>query len=347
MLVRAIGLKTHIWNNNIKTAIFLLAYPAILGIVYFLFIWAILVFSASNSHSVDIQQSASLQYAKVKDIAVEYWYIPYLIAFVVMLVSYIRNRNVLNLEAGLIPANRKTHPDLYPMFENLCISRGLVTPHLFIKEDEALNAYTSGMTDHTYYVAVTSGLIRNLDKDEIECVLAHELTHIINRDTRLMFLIGVITHMLASIAEIFNISRVKGRRMRLTRSRNDGVMLLIYLIFKIGNIGAAFARIMISQKKEFVADAGAVEMTKNPSAMISALKKIKLDSSIGFFVDEKHKPLLINNFNPNAWFSTHPDINTRIIVLEEINRLQIEEPEDKVMKWQGSLVKSVKEKQEW
>jgi heat shock protein HtpX len=177
------------------------------------------------------------------------------------------------------------------MTEALCISRGMTMPTLKILDTDALNAYASGLEDDKMTVTVTSGLLAALDRRELEAVVAHELTHIRNDDVRLMVIAvlvaGVVSFFGELLYRIFTSPRAAGRGLRWgSRSRSGGsdrkggggAILAILLAVAIILIAWALSQVIrfaLSRSREFLADAGAVELTKNPDAMISALLKIQ------------------------------------------------------------------------
>ena len=336
-----VGLKTHIWNNNLKSMLFLLTYPILITATYAGLVFVVILiyllesrpFPATNQNHQFIET-----FSYTHAVIMEYWYIPYVLIFLYLLVVYFYEKNRLDLYGDKQIVTRETNPEIYSLLEDLCISRGITTPYLFIKDTPHVNAYTSGMTDHTYYIVLTQGLVDALSKNELECVIAHELTHIINRDTRLIYLTGTITHIFQKLYEI----AVPGRT-RWHGSKDFGRIymfrMLIALIFKVANIGAIFAWTFISRKREFIADAGALELTKNPEGMISALKKIK-SLHLGISpVEPKRRPLLIHYYNMADWFSTHPPIDKRIEVLGAVSRVDPDDVKIKLGPWERNFVR--------
>jgi len=308
MALSTVGLKTHIWNNNIRILVFLLVYPPLIFLIYSAAIVAmidVITFSTAGYY---------LLFSKYWGAVISLWYIPYAVFTVYLLFLYATNYNVLRIPAGKTLVTPESNAKLYNIFEKLCISQGIQhLPYLFIRRNEVPNAYTSGLSEQTYAVVLTSGLLRELEDDELEAVLAHELTHIMNKDTRMLFITSTISHVTSQIADMFGLGG---------RNSHSFIFIIAACFIKLGNLGALFAQAFISRKKEFIADAGAVEMTKNPEALISALQKIdtyttplalKQFSSV-------LKPLLIEN-KETGLFATHPPIEDRIKVLEQVMRI--------------------------
>jgi heat shock protein HtpX len=218
---------------------------------------------------------------------------------------------------------------LSTLLENLCISRGVPVPKLEIIDDPALNAYASGMMQDQYAITVTTGLLETLDEDEIEAVLAHELTHVLNEDVRLMTFAGVIVGALAFVAGMLKAAGSDWGFWKFWGSSRGGggnagnaliglaAIAAGFAIALFAWMGAALIRLSLSRKREFLADAGAAELTKNPDAMISALRKISGNS------DLVRAPAAVMDMcidNPKeSWLdflSTHPSIDERVMALK-------------------------------
>lgn len=219
--------------------------------------------------------------------------------------------------------SRKDNKELYNIIENLCISRGLPIPKIWIIEDNSLNAFATWWTPKNSHVVFSRWLINKLDKKEIEAVAWHELTHIINWDVRLMVIINVFIWMIWTIWYILLISRSSSEN-----KNNSGLKILWLMLYIVSLLILPLINMAVSRKKEFLADAWSVELTKDKDSMISALRKISKDSVIKG-VDKKSssvKAMFINNpeikkvkfFSKiSNLFSTHPSIEKRIELLEK------------------------------
>jgi len=215
---------------------------------------------------------------------------------------------------------RQQEPRLYNLLENLCISRGIPMPKLKVIEDGSLNAFATGMNDKQYSITVTSGLINALDDAELESVLGHELTHIRNGDVRMLVIAVIIAGAIAFFAEIvFRLMFQGGLRWRSRGGdrKGGGVVILIAIaLIALAWILSLVIRFALSRKREYLADAGSVELTKNPDAMISALRKIEgrgeLEGATSAVME-----MCIDN--PREGFSnvfdTHPPIDARVSAL--------------------------------
>jgi len=345
MAVSAVGLKTQIWNNNIKSLLFLLLYPVVITTAYISALAVIFLYLAFDSHN-----NRNTDYFGIfHKIALDYWYIPYALILIFLLIVFIYNRNRMDMPADMQPVTRQNNPRLYDFLENLCISRGLSMPYFFIQDHPSCNAYTTGLTPTTYRIVVTSGLLEKLNADEVECVLAHELTHLINGDTRLVFLTGTVTHILGTLSDILwprnrnssGYSDSDASSYSGSSNSAEGFFLWLALvgILKLANIGALFAQLFISRKREYIADAGAVELTKNPQALIYALQKVE-KNTFGFYNDDAIKPTLFNYKNPGE-ISTHPSIKDRIAAIAYYNRVE----SDNLPPWKRKAIQQARKAQ--
>jgi heat shock protein HtpX len=217
---------------------------------------------------------------------------------------------------------RQEQPRLYNLLENLCISRGITMPKLKVIEDDSLNAFATGMNDKQYSITVTSGLINSLDDAEIEAVLGHELTHIRNGDVRMLVIAVIIAGAIAFFAElVFRLMFQGGFSWRGSRSSSDrkgaGIAILIAIaLIAVAWVLSIVIRFALSRKREYLADAGSVELTKNPDAMISALRKIE---GRGELAGATSAVMEMCIDNPRQGFSnvfdTHPPVDARVAAL--------------------------------
>lgn len=194
--------------------------------------------------------------------------------------SYWYSDRIVLRMAGAYPIDRESNKDLYRIVENLCITAGLKLPKIYIIDDQSPNAFATGRNQGNAAVALTTGLIQTLNKPELEGVIAHELSHIGNRDILISTIVVVLVGFVALLSDFFirftRFSVFSGRR----RGRDgDGriqlVMLLIGLILAIlAPIVAVIIQLAISRKREFLADASGALLTRYPEGLASALEKI-------------------------------------------------------------------------
>lgn len=313
----AFGLQTHIWNNNLKSVLLLAGFPVLL----LLLMYGLSVgFIGLTGETDNIAQGMVLAF----DHMTRLWPFAFLGAAVWFLIAWLFYQKMIEASVGARGLTRKEAPELYNLLENLCIARGVTMPQLNIIETPALNAFASGLTDKSYKVTVTRGLIESLNKDEIEAVLAHELTHIMNRDVRLLIIAVIFVGIFSFFGELVfrNMFRTGVRVGGHTRSRNGdsrggGLLILIAVaLIVVAYLLALVIRFSLSRKREFLADAGSVELTRNPDAMISALQKISGHSDVDAPNDVRQ--MMVDNAQPFAGvFATHPSIDKRIEALRE------------------------------
>jgi heat shock protein HtpX len=238
-----------------------------------------------------------------------------------ILIGYKFHQSMIDAVTGGRDVSRGEQPRLYNVLENLCISRGITMPKLKVIDDDGLNAFATGMNDKQYAITVTSGLIRNLNDAEIESVLGHELTHIRNGDVRLLVIAVVIAGAVSFFAEL--VYRLLFQ-VRWSSGRSDGrkgggagiVILIALALIAVAWVLSIVIRFALSRKREFLADAGSVELTKNPDAMISALRKIE---GRGELPGAASAVMEMCIDNPREGFSnifdTHPSVDARVVAL--------------------------------
>lgn len=277
----AYGLYTHIRANRWRSFVLI---GGLFFLVYLLVFAAALLFEA-------LTQEASLAWLLRRALADLRQAFPYATAgtLVWLLIAYRYHQKLIDAVTGGREVTRKEEPRLYNLLENLCISRGIAMPKLKIADNAALNAFATGLNAKQYSITVTTGLLAALDDAELEAVLAHELTHIRNGDVRMMVVAGVIAGVIAFFAELvfrmaFNsnwrFSRSSERSSSSSgddRGKGGGIaaVLIALALIAVAWFLSVFIRYALSRSREYLADAGAVELTKNPDAMIMALRKIE------------------------------------------------------------------------
>ncbi|CAN5189548.1 M48 family metallopeptidase [soil metagenome] len=333
-MLGAYGLKTYIWNNRLKSVLLLLGFPFLLLLICFGFA---LVIAAFNDPTVG-------------EGIVDAWYLlPGLVpvavggALIWFVIAWFANQAIIDAVTGARPADRKAYPRLYNLLENLCISRGITMPALRVIDTTAMNAFASGVRKGRYSVTVTTGLMDALNDAELEAVLAHELTHIENRDVQLLVIAAVFVGVISLVGDLLiRAPRALlwgsssgnsgggggwsgGRSSSRSNSKGGGgggfiiLILIAIAIFLFARVLAIALRFAMSRKREYLADAGSVELTKNADAMISALRKIDGRSEIAapaqvqeMFLDHPRATGL------GGLFSTHPSVDARVANLVKI-----------------------------
>jgi heat shock protein HtpX len=227
---------------------------------------------------------------------------------------------MIDAVTGSESVTRKEEPRLYNLLENLCVSRGIPMPKLKIMDTDALNAFASGLNQRQYSITVTTGLLNRLNDREIEAVLGHELTHIRNGDVQMMVVAMIIAGVVSFFGEIlFRMFTQGGFRYRSSSSsdRKGGgaiaAILIAVVLIIVAWLLSVVVRLALSRSREYLADAGSVELTKNPDAMISALRKIE---NRGELPGSPSAVMELCIDNPRTGFSdlfaTHPSVESRV-----------------------------------
>ena len=246
-------------------------------------------------------------------------------AVIWLLIAYRFHQRMIDALTGGHEVTRREQPRLYNLLENLCVSRGIPMPKLKIMDSAALNAFATGLNQKQYSITVTSGLVDRLNDAELEAVLAHELTHIRNGDVRMMVVAVIMAGVISFAAEIFFRLMFRGG-MRMGRGSSSGsgdrkggagaAILLAVVLIAVAWFLSLVIRFALSRSREFLADAGAVELTKNPDAMIMALRKIENRGELDG-VTSAVMEMCVDN--PRAgfadMFATHPSIDSRVDAL--------------------------------
>jgi len=274
---------------------------------------------ATEWHARDMTMQGSDQAVKIANhIMMDNLWLVLVVVTGWFMVSWFFHTSMIRKLSHSHPVTRKDEPELYNLLENLSITAGIPTPRLEIIETHARNAFASGIDQKSFTVTVTRGLMNSLTKDEMEAVLAHELTHILNRDVRLLIVTIIFTGMIGFFLQLvwsnLRYSYIFSGRQR---SNAGGIMIMLSLAFTLwlGYMITLFTRFAISRKREYMADAGAVQLTKNPEAMMRALQRIagrdhipETTGDIAMMCIENHKAFM-------GLFATHPPIEKRIRAL--------------------------------
>lgn len=330
----AYGLQTHIWSNNWKTVLLMAGFPVLLILLtYGLF----LLFAGFSGMSVGPDPVAGYFIWAGQALA-QAW--PFAIAGAILWfgIAYAFYQNIIDAATGAKKVDRKQEPKLYNLLENLCISRGITMPDLRIIESDGMNAFATGLHKKQYSITVTRGLMNQLNDEELEAVLAHELTHIRNADVRLLIIAVIFVGIFSFVGEVaFRGLRFGGMgggsssRRSSGGSRDSGGGAAIAIIVALVIIAIAYAlaiviRFALSRRREYLADAGAVELTKNPDAMISALQKISGNAHVE--APSEVREMFIENPHSDfaSIFATHPPIAKRIEALAKFAGGRVEQP---------------------
>ena len=239
-----------------------------------------------------------------------------------VVVAYYFHQSMIDAITGGREVTRTQQPRLYNLLENLCISRGITMPKLKIMDSDALNAFATGMNEKQYSITVTSSLLNSLDDAEIESVLGHELTHIRNGDVRMMVIAVIIAGAISFFAELFFRLWFYGgfRGPRSSDERRGGgaglAILIAIALIVVAYVLSFVIRLALSRSRELLADAGSVELTKNPDAMISALRKMEGRGELPGATSAVMEMCIDNPREGfGELFDTHPSVDTRVAAL--------------------------------
>lgn len=315
--MRYIGLDRQIRRNNFNSILLLITFPVLLLVMCY----AIIYFSTQYGGS-EVEGYSNMEPGSVFISTVPFILIGVAIWF---LIAWLGHSSFIRFATGAKPLERKENKRVYNLVENLCISRGMKMPTVNIIEDDSLNAFASGINEKSYSVTLSRGIINKLDDDELEGVIAHELSHIRNRDVRLLIISIIFVGIFAFLAEMaFRSLRFMGGGRKKDGKSGGAIILIAIVITAICYLFSMLLRFGISRSREYLADAGAADMTRKPYALASALKKIDEDPYIEAVENRDVAQLFIDNPKPSkhgfSWdnlFATHPPIEKRIELLEQ------------------------------
>jgi heat shock protein HtpX len=327
----AYGLYTHIASNRLRSMLLL---AGLFVLVY------VMVYAGALIAEVVINSGGSADYylaAAARDLVTAFPYATGAAALWIV-IAYFFHQSIVDAVTGGEDVTRQQQPRLYNLLENLCISRGIPMPKLKIMESDALNAFATGLNRRQYAITVTTGLLGALNDQEIEAVLGHELTHIRNGDVQMMVIAVIIAGVVGFFAELFFRSFTNfgyyggyggyGRGSWSSSSsssdsdrKGSGGGAVIVIIIAAALIALAWAlsqlvRLALSRSRELLADAGSVELTKNPDAMISALRKIENRGELPGATSAVMELCVDNPREGFAdLFATHPSVESRVQAL--------------------------------
>lgn len=306
-----LGLDKQIRRNNRNSVLLLLGFPLLIlaGVYGFLLFM--------NQGDVYATSDIFIQSVPYVIGAVGIWFA----------IAFLMHSSLINLSTSSTTLDRKENMRVYNLTENLCISVGMVMPKLRVVNSPALNAFASGINEKTFTVTLTTGIIDTLDDRELEGVIAHELMHIRNKDVRLLIVSIIFVGILGFLVNVLFRSLIYGGgRRRNKDSKVDGRVILIALIIAAAvYLLTILFKFALSRKREYLADAGAAEMTRHPEALASALRKISGNSNLQsrsddvkqMYIDNSPKEKEAGVFSGiRGLFSTHPPIEKRIQFLE-------------------------------
>lgn len=301
----------HIRSNNIKTILLVVAFPLIFIALVFLFTWFVV--------PADQALTTTIQVAIPTFIACAVW----------LLISWAFGDSMMlhSARAHEISDSDPKNREIFRSVENVAIAAGLPCPRVYIIDDDSMNAFATGRSPKDASVALTRGIIKKLDKLELEGVIAHEMAHIGNRDIRLdmMLITGVgVTVFTADI--IFRLAISSNRNSNDSKNNSGAILLMVWLAFMVFNwIITPILRMAVSRNREYAADATGAHITRNPKALASALRKITTDSRVECLDKVKSMAAVCIAYpgGPKEFASslmaTHPPVEKRIERLESMS----------------------------
>jgi len=310
-MLEAYGLRTHIWNNNLRSTFLLIAFPILLLFMAFGLILVFQGFTSSGGVDDALQTSiASMPAAAPVALG---------LAGAWFGIAFFAHQSIISASVKSRALTQSEEPRAYNMLENMCISRGMTMPRLNVIETEQMNAFASGIRDKNYQITLTRGLMNNLDDAELNAVIAHELSHIRHKDVRMLIIAIIFVGIFAFVGEsvvrgLFRTNLGRTDHHRRSGAGNAGALIFFGMaIVAVTYIFAVLIRFTLSRKREYMADAGAVELTKDPDAMIRALEKISGKAVLHNVPDEIREMSLHNpRIGIAGAFATHPPIDKRI-----------------------------------
>jgi heat shock protein HtpX len=325
----AYGLYTHIASNKFRSMLLL---AGLFLLIYVLVFAGALVAEAltHGGKSVDYY----LRRASHDLIAAFPW--ATIAAALWIVIAYFFHQNMIDAVTGGERVTRQQQPRLYNLLENLCISRGIPMPKLKVMDSPALNAFAAGLNRRQYSITVTSGLLQALNDQEIEAVLGHELTHIRNGDVQLMVVAVIIAGVVGFFGELFfrmftNLSwNSSGRGWSSSSSSSSSssdrdskgaggaiiAVIIAVVLILLAWLLSQVVKLALSRSRELLADAGSVELTKNPDAMITALRKIENRGELPGATSAVMELCVDNPREGFAdLFATHPSVDSRVRAL--------------------------------
>jgi heat shock protein HtpX len=329
----AYGLYTHIASNKFRSMLLL---AGLFVLIY------VIVYAGALIAEVVINSDASVDYylaAAARDLIAAF---PYAtgVAALWIVIAYFFHQNMIDAVTGGEDVTRQQQPRLYNLLENLCISRGIPMPKLKVMDSPALNAFATGLNRRQYAITVTTGLLKALSDQEIEAVLGHELTHIRNGDVQMMVVAVIIAGVVGFFGELFfrtftnfgyygggggswssSSSSDSSSSSGSDRKSSGGGGAIVVVILAVALIALAWllsqlVKLALSRSRELLADAGSVELTKNPDAMISALRKIENRGELPGATSAVMELCVDNPREGFAdLFATHPSVDSRVQAL--------------------------------
>ena len=299
----------HIRSNNIKTAVLVALFPISFIVLIFLFCWIIM--PANDALNTTLQVAIPT----------------FVVCAVWMIISWAFGDSMMLSSAGAteIHDDNAQYRRIFRAVENVALAAGLPTPRVYIIDDDGLNAFATGRNPKDASVALTRGIINKLDDLELQGVIAHEMSHIGNRDIRLDMLLITGVGVTVFAADVLARSIMYGGHSNDDNGKNNtaAVLMMVWLAFTVFNvIVSPLLQLAVSRKREFAADACGAQITRNPQGLADALRKISGQSTVKSLSKSKSMAIACIAEPRKAFmgdlFSTHPNTKERIKRLESM-----------------------------
>lgn len=299
----------HIRENNIKTAVLVAMFPISFIALIFLFCWIIM--PAADAWNITLQVAVPT----------------FIVCVIWMLISWAFGDSMMLSGAGAVQIHDDTNENkkIFRAVENVALAAGLPTPRVYIIEDNGLNAFATGRNPSDASVALTRGIINKLDDLELQGVIAHEMSHIGNRDIRLDMLLITGVGVTVFAADVLLRAALHSNNTRDDNGKNNtgAVLMMVWVAFTVFNvIVSPLLQLAVSRKREFAADACGAQITRNPRALANALRKISGNSKLENLAQSKSMAIACIAEPSRAFmgdlFSTHPSTAERIKRLENM-----------------------------
>ncbi len=335
--MKYVGLYTQQRRNNLRSVLLLILFPTIIVVLVWLFCHILGYLELSNWY--DFTSTEVLHRGMGYFVSAVPWALG--VVAIWFVIAYFFNTSMIRHATQAKPLERKDNPRVYNIVENLTMTCGMDMPQVNVIDSPQLNAFASGIDKKTYTVTVTTGLCDMLDDDEPAAATGLELTHKPNRDSRLLIvstiLVGIMSTVMALLLRtvwyMFVMGGGSSSRSRNDRKEGGGAAMIVVLLIAavlavIGYFFTLFTRFAISRKREYMADAGGAELTGNPRALASALRKISGNPyEVQNGRDDVQQLFIIHGQSLkgegiSSWlnnlFSTHPTTESRIKFLEQL-----------------------------
>ena len=315
--MKYIGIQQQVSSNHRKSILLLLAFPLLVLAMVFALVF-FFNYTEDGPPSLDYVWELYLPTIPITIAVVIVWFA----------IAYFAHSSMINNAAGSHSLDRKNNMRVYNLTENLCMSVGMKMPMLRIIESDALNAFASGLNEKNYTVTLTRGIIEKLNDEELEGVIAHELMHIRNKDVRLLVVTIIFVGIFSFLVQLAFRGVLYGSMTRGSRKKDDGkAMIIILVVALVAYLLSILFKFSLSRKREYMADSGAAQMTRNPKALASALRKISNNHHVDEVKSEDVQQMFIENSPEDTsmnflgqlkgLFATHPPIEKRVKVLEQ------------------------------